>query len=104
MFKRRLLSALLISSLAMNGIPIALATDIAGVVSPVQSVVAAASNSTGFNVTLMQQPNGTASCSSTTATAGSTITVKVTPSGGYSSGGLAVADTKNNTINVTRAC
>ena len=89
MFKKRLLSALLVGSLTASGFLVCLRPP-------------AAYAASSIPVTIMQQDNGTAACSSSSATEGSTVTVKVSPSSGYSSGGIAAVDSENNAISVAQ--
>lgn len=98
MLKKRFLSVLLVGSLAISSysVSLAISNDNADGFRP--SVIAYAAS--GLPVTIVQQSNGTATCSSDAASEGSTVTVKVSPSGGYSSGGIAVADAENNAISV----
>lgn len=89
MLKKRLLSALLVGSLTASGFLVCLRPP-------------AAYAASSIPVTIMQQDNGTAACSSSSAAEGSTVTVKVSPSSGYSSGGIAAVDSENNAISVAQ--
>lgn len=90
MLKKRLLSALLAGSLTVSSL---------FCLRPSATAYAASS----IPVTIMQQDNGTVTCGSSSAAEGSTVTIEVSPSGGYSSGGIAVVDAENNTICVTQS-
>jgi len=99
MFKKRLMFALLLGALFTAEPPIALATNASISLS---SEIVTAGSTASYVTTIMQQANGTASLSTSTAAAGSTVTVTVTPSSGYVSGGIAVADAKNNVITTSK--
>lgn len=99
MFKKRLMFALLLGALFMVESPIALVTNAP---IPLSSEIVIAGSAASHAVTIMQQSNGTASLSTNTAAAGSTVTVTATPSSGYVSGGIAVADAKNNVVTTSK--